>query len=415
MSSVPFQCRPIYFAALAVCLFTFFALPSWAGEFSKSSELSLPDAINLAIANNPELASYRHQISACDAEKRIALRLPNPTAEMSADEIGGKSDARASFWIKQPLLINGQRDSEISAASYREEKSLQEALSKEREILYRVKNSFYKVLLAQQRARLAEESLGLAQEVQRVAKLRYQAQASSEMDLLRSEVEVEASRIQAENARKNIQLAQFELMKGIGKEAMNCPSLTPFEPPTPAPLDSLLSRLPAENPSLRAAAANRRAAEAEGKGKLSNPEVGLGLVRRIELGDNLLSASIGWPLPFFGINEENERGQALVEKAKAEEASMKNEILLSLRQGYAEYQSFLKTTKLYREKMIPTSEEAFKRMSLSYRYGRVSYLDLLESRRRLIETKSSLFDARERLAEAAFRIESLFFDKETLR
>ena len=411
--------RSNYFAALAICLF---ALPSWAGEFPKSSRLSLPEAIRLGLANNPELASYRHQIAVLEAGKRIAARLPNPTAEAAFDEIGGKSDSRASFWLKQSLLVNGQRDAEISNASHREEGAVQEALSKERTIRYRIKNSFYKVLMAQQRARLFEESLELAREVQRVAKLRYQAQASSEMDLLRSDVEVEASRIQAETGRKNIQLAQFELLKEIGNEAMNgsCPLLVPFEPVAPAPLDALLFRLPAENPSLRAAAANRRAAEAEWNqakaGKFSNPEVGLGVIRRLELGDNLLSASIGYPLPFFARNrEESERGEALFEKSKAEEASLKNELSLSLRQGYAEYQSFLKNAGLYREKMIPTSEEAFKRMNLSYRYGRIPYLDLLESRRRLIEAKSSLLDARERLAEAAFRIDSLFNDMETQR
>lgn len=392
-------------ALLAGCLF--------AGIPAQASTLTLNEALRLAVQKNPEIRASRASVQASRAERAIASRLPNPTAEAEAEEIGGKDDARASFWIRQSLLLNGQKSHEMKAAEQREEWAKWEAQAKTNDILLRVKSAYSSACFAKQREDLAGESLSLSTEVARAARARFQAAAGSEMDALRAEAEVEKSRIEAEAFGRETAKQRMELAIAVGDPSLATAILTPSDPPRPAPLEALLSRLPQENPQIQAARQLRLAAEAEHAeaqaGVFANPEIGLGIVRRVELRDTLLSTSIGWHLPLFGRNQEEiERGRAWLEKARAEETSRQAENALLLRQRISDYQSQERTVRLYREKLLATAEEAFRKASLSYRLGRASYLDLLEAKRQRTEAKLGLLEAKERQALSAYAIEALF-------
>lgn len=399
-------------ALLAGCLFL--------GIPAQASTLTLNEALHLAVQKNPEIQAARAAVQASQAEHSILSRLPNPTAEAEAEEIGGKDDTRASFWIRQPLLLNGQRTHELKAAERREERAKWETQAKINEVLFQVRSAFSSACFAKQREELAKETLGLSTEVARAARTRFQAAAGSEMDALRAEAEVEKSRIEAEAFGRETLKRRMELAIAVGEPTLASMTLLPSDPPRPASLDSidsLLARLPRENPKLLAARESCLAAEAEHSqaraGVFANPEVGVGVVRRIELRDTLLSTSIGWPLPLFGRNQEEiERGEALLEQAQAEETACRNETALLLRQRVSDYLSQERTVRLYRENLLATAEEAFRKASLSYRLGRASYLDLLEAKRQRTEANLGLLEARERQTLSAYAIESLFTESQ---
>lgn len=380
---------------------------------------TLDEAMRIALEKNPELVAVRQQIKVSAAERKLASRLPNPIAEANAEELGSQADSKASFWLRQQLPLNGQRAQEMRVADLKSQLADQAVIVKSQEIVYLVKAAFAKVLQAQDMADNASQSLALAKEVERVAQARQDAQLATSADVLRAEAESEKCRIEAEQAVKEKARALFELANTLGVDVLGEVSLKAPRLASPMALESLLKRLD-EAPALAEARLKTQIAEAEYQGaiasQMANPEIGIGYIRKLDQGENLIGTSIGWPLPLFGRNQEEiERAQALVGMASAQEKAARQVLALRLRQYYSEYQSHGRMVALHRNKLIPAAQEAFRQLTVSYRYGRLGYLDLLDAKRRLIDARSGLLQAKAQQTLSLYQIESLFAPQEIMR
>jgi len=78
-------------------------------------ELTLEDAVSLALQHNPLLAAGTQALSAADARVVQAGLLPNPELEIEVENFGGSADlggfesAESTAVISQPILLGGKR------------------------------------------------------------------------------------------------------------------------------------------------------------------------------------------------------------------------------------------------------------------------------------------------------------------
>ena len=80
-----------------------------------SGEITLEEAVSLALQHNPLLAAGTQALSAADARVVQAGLLPNPELEIEVENFGGSADlggleyAESTAVISQPILLGGKR------------------------------------------------------------------------------------------------------------------------------------------------------------------------------------------------------------------------------------------------------------------------------------------------------------------
>ncbi|WP_164709057.1 TolC family protein, partial [Pseudomonas viridiflava] len=78
--------------------------------------LSLPQAIEAAFAENPDLAAARWEIGVAEGERQQAGLMPNPVASWEAEDT--RSETRTTtVMLSQALELGGKRGARIEAAS----------------------------------------------------------------------------------------------------------------------------------------------------------------------------------------------------------------------------------------------------------------------------------------------------------
>ena len=80
------------------------------------AELTLPQALQLALAHNPELAAVAAEIRIKDGDRRQAGLRPNPELSLELENFAGQGELRgadgaeATLQLSQLLELGGKRD-----------------------------------------------------------------------------------------------------------------------------------------------------------------------------------------------------------------------------------------------------------------------------------------------------------------
>lgn len=138
-------------------------LASVALEQARAAEaLSLDQALQTAVANNPELAAARWDVEIAQGARQQAGLIPNPVLTLDAEDT--RRDSRTTaIKLSQTLELGGKRGARIDVAS-RGQDAVDLELERRRNLLRAdVIEAFYAALRAQERSQLAERSLALAE------------------------------------------------------------------------------------------------------------------------------------------------------------------------------------------------------------------------------------------------------------
>lgn len=219
--------------AFKIILITILLFP--LGIFAQKLRLTLTDALNIALKNNPDLQISRLEI--LKAERKISEVYSEsliPTLTLSSRytrsimkqtinifgqniEVGSDNSLITVIDISEPIPILGTPVfTGVRIAKYY--KILQEENTKlvENKIQSDVKKSFYNLLLLKEIAKLNKQSLENSEENLKVIEARYRAGVALEYDYLRAKVQTESLKPQLIQSENNLLIAKKYFKNTLG-------------------------------------------------------------------------------------------------------------------------------------------------------------------------------------------------------
>jgi len=187
----------------------FFLVGFFSARAQTPEELSLSQVIDVAILNNPIIQKARREIEAANARVLQAGRIPNPELGINWNESSsiikpGNANER-DISVIQSVEFPTKRSNRIDVASADKELA---QLRLDRTILLvtsHVKRSYYDLVLSLKIAENLDKQLVLLKDFQQILTARYQAGASSYLDVVRAKVELTRLRndiIEAQRAKQ---------------------------------------------------------------------------------------------------------------------------------------------------------------------------------------------------------------------
>lgn len=367
-------------------------------------ELTLRDALALALQRNPELAAFTKERSATEAAVLQAGALPNPVLDITGDNLRNARKAEAgdrttTIQIGQLLELGGKRAARIRAAEASRDLAGWDYEAKRIEIVSVVAQRFVDVLAAQQRQTLAEEALALARQVSDAVARRVQAGKVSPVEETKARLAEASAEVELEQAKREGVAAR----KVLG--ALWADPSPRFENAV-GDLDKTLS-LPAyeqlaervrDNPDLARWSSEmaRRQAGVDAEKAKAVPDVTVtaGVARFSQFDDRAYTVGISLPLPLFnrnrgGILEASRR----LDKASDELHVAEVRVLTDLARAYQRLAAIDKEIETLRTKLLPGAQSAFDAAAKGYQLGKFGFLDVLDAQRTLFQTRTQYLRA----------------------
>jgi len=373
---------------------------------AEEAPLTFQSALDLALANNLDLAAARRGRAVREAEVRAAGQHPNPDLvfESTKDTPHQMLSLDIPFepW-KRSARIDLARE-ELSLADVDDAAAVQ-ALRRS------VRMAFYGLLAADEGASLATSMWEVAGRVREVAQARFEEGAAPRIDVMAADLGLARARADLELARSARLSAQAEL-NGV----LNRPPTQPLAvagdtaegAPLP-PVDKALARAAAANAELRAAERevvieDRRLGLLKAE-RLPTPVFSVGAVfnapGEFDVG---YRAGLSLAVPVFDRNQ----GQIAGSLARGNQARLRRDALrrsVEARAFAAHARALAQRAQVaaYRETLLPTATTIESLAEEAYRLGRSPVLAVFEAQRTLRDTKveylSSLLSLQSALAD----------------
>ena len=367
--------------------------------------ISLQQALDLALAHNPELAASAWEVGAAGARTLQASLRPNPEFELEVEEFGGTGEtsgfdaATSTFALGQQIELGRKRLKRTKVAGIERRLAEWDYEAKRLEVLAETTVAFVEVLAAQEKLKLAKETVALAERTLGAVSERVKAGKVSPLDKMQAEVALSTSRVELERTRDELHAARETLP---GKWGASEPTFERAAGDLEAvgevpPLERLLE-LASANPAVArwGEELHLRKARLSLERARRTPDLGVraGIQRLAESEDTAFMVGVSIPLPLFDRNQgrilEAERELAGAhEKRRAAEVRSGT----ALRRAYRELCSARREAVSLRDEVLPAARRAFDAAHEGYQRGKFGYLDMLGAQKALFEVRQSSLEA----------------------
>ena len=370
-------------------------------------KLTLREAIDAALAGNPELAASAYEIEAQDARTRQAALTPSIGLGVEAENLLGTGDfdgvdeAELTLALSSVIELGGKADARIAAS-----RASRDALDTERmvlqlDVLAEVARRFVDVAAAEQRLDVAKRSAELSAQTVAGAKRRVDAAKSPHVELDRALIAMDRTRLEQGRAIAVLDSARRQLTATWGNAAAAAEAKLEngvyadlFAMPVVGDFAALRERLTASPDFLRFASESRvRAAELRVATTLQRPDVTVGIgIRHLQSPDDqAFVGSISIPLASArradGHIAEARAKLALTDAerrvAETKASATLYELVRLLEQAVLEVDTL-------KSDVAPRSEEALRETGYAYERGRYSYLELVDAQREYLSVQDAL-------------------------
>jgi cobalt-zinc-cadmium efflux system outer membrane protein len=359
-------------------------------------DLTLAQAMRLALENNTALRLARREIDAQSGALMQAGARPNP--EFSVMQENFRSTSRTTTaQISQPIELAGKRHYRVEAGEAAQRVATLDAQTSEATVRSEVVARYFETLAAAELVTLSAETAKIAQETHVAAQRRVQAGKVSPVDEGRARIAADNAQIELSTAEAALKRARARLSQAIGIGEAELPRQLSGDldalPQLP-PWASLVGALEG-TPALRAASEeiNRRSALArlESAQRVPDVSVTFGLKRVTDGGrtDNQAVVGLSIPLPIF----DTRRGASMEAAQRAEMArdayvGVRRQQQATLQGAYAEYTATREATLRLRDQILPQAQSAYDATRRGFLLGKFGFLDVLDAQRTLSQARS---------------------------
>jgi len=368
----------------------------------KASEqkITLQEAVDTALNNNPNLKVFKYEISSFEKIKIQAGLIPNTETELEAEDfLGGKelSGIKGSQYTisgSQLFELGGKRSSRVNLA----EKEINSAQGNyeliKLDVLAQVKSAFFHLYQIHHQITLQQKFIQINEDILKTISERVKAGRTSPAEESKVKVALINSRIEFQRLQRNYSSAQTRLNSLLGTTGKNLvPSTDLFEKLfVPPKKEDILEDL--ENiPSIKNLGneTNFRKAQLELEESQAVPDLtaSVGVRYLNELKTNSFVAGISIPLPIFNRNQGNiQSAEVRIQQMDEIINSQKLSVISSLNTSFNNLLSAYNSAVQLRENILPESEKAYEITRQGYLQGRFAFIDLLDAQRTLFDAQA---------------------------
>jgi outer membrane protein TolC len=381
----------VLFSLMAVTADAETTLPAEA----PSQAVTLEQLIQGALRKSPGLQAKRRTYEAAQA-RVIAAWLPNDP-EVGVDlegqselfKFSGRSDDEymVSQTIPFPtkLLLRGQMAMRESQTAYQQYKEA------ERDVIWHIEQPYYELYLARTTLAALEAVRDLLGRTVATVQAGYEANAASQQDLLKANIELAKVDVDIFNVKQQAHLAEAHFSHILNEPLETRYAITPTVSRSlpvwsHAELEQLALKI---RPELQAVALGIR--QAKTSRLLAATSWLPDITGRIETrrfrgqGGSEYDTFVGVTVPVWsllkGVGGEWRSAARQVEAAEALYHEVKNEVLLAIHEAYAKVQSADYAVKVYERTVLPQAKQQVEVAFASYEAGRSDVLHLIDAQR----------------------------------
>lgn len=406
-------------------LFVLFAtvlLPLYVYGQTETKKLSLNEAIEFGLKNNPEVKSATENISASKGRFWSGISLPQPEVGVSyeyAPVNGSLSNySERTFEVRQSFEFPSNYFLKGSKFNKEEEIAVYKLNLTERSVINQVKTSYYKVLAKQYQVKSAEENLAISEDFFKKAEIRQNVGEGTNLERLTAKVQYSEARINIEVAKNELTtaLAELNYALGFGKQSYDSnfgltDSLVFVD--HKISLEQIYKSFEETNPQIKIAELNYGVASVEKGLAWSSllPNINLAYFKQTRDGNTgYYGASFGISVPLWLMFDQRGKIQEAVANQSISESELqltKNEVALKLKTVFTDHENNLKQVNLYVNDILPQAEEIYRTAIKSYDAGELTYLEYLQAKQTLINSRNNYINALFNHYQSVFRIEEL--------
>lgn len=391
------------------------------GSKPSSTQITLDQAITLALANSPTLLATRTTVPQSQAQEITAGLRPNPVLSWDALFVPIFSPGNFSenfvnnvqqFDIGVGYLIERghKRQARLQAARDATAVTKAQVYDAERTLSFNVAQQFINALLAKSNLQFAQQDLASFQETVNISQERYKAGDISEGDLLK--IKIQLLQFQTDVASAQIAKAQAlgSLRQLIGFHAVprdyDVAGDLVFQPLTMGPED-LQARALRERPDLKAAqqgvtAAGSQVVLAKANGK---QDLNTSFTFSHVSGASSGSVAFSIPLAIFDRNQgEIARTRFALTQAQLNEKAAEETVVTDVGNSYEATKTNQQIVELYLSGYLNQAQQSRDISDYAYRRGAATLLDLLDAER---SYRSTQLAYRQSLATYMLSLEQL--------
>lgn len=374
--------------------------------------LTLNEAIRLAQDNNPEVRALATDVGAATARLGGAALLlqSNPTMAVEAGSrhqrsLGG--GVEYSIQVLQQVEVAGQRGIRIDAASAALDATHARLQALRVDVTAQVRESFGRVVAADQRVRLSAEALAIAQQGVDAVDERFRAGAIPLLELNTARVELgRATRARADAQRRHSEaVASLRLLLGLDPSAT---FTAQSELRTDTPLENtaeLLAQALANRGEIAEARRALDSAKAEAslaaRAWIPSPRIGASYRYEQDTDTNIVLGVVQFELPAFNRNGAARgvtaaRVDQLAVALTATDRRIQQEVLTARDRVEAARAA----ADGYAGDVVRAMQQNMELVTESYRAGKIEFLELVVIRRQAVEARGEYIDVLEELNAA---------------
>lgn len=374
-----------------ICALLIITIPVAATERPTRS-ISLPLALQRALAANPRLTAAERDIGIAGGLRIQAGALPNPDVSFELDNALGSGpykgarSAETTLQLSQLVELGGKREARLAAGEAGVGSAVWQRRATRLEVLSETAIAFITIISAQRRIEIFDEQIASFDQLIPLLERRVQEGASSPAETLRAQVAADLFRVERERAKTQLATARRDLAILMGDSSPRFGTAVGRlanvgQPPS---FQAVVNAIEA-NPQLMrwtAVTAQRNAELLIARLKaIPDVRIAAGWRHYQDTNDNAVRLGVSIPLPIFDQNTGNIiAAQESLAKTNAERAINKLVLISIAGRAYDALTGALAELKLLRSSVIPNARKASETVSSGYTQGRFTLLELLDVR-----------------------------------
>jgi outer membrane protein, heavy metal efflux system len=373
-------------------------IPRTGNSSSAVPLITLDEAIQFALANNPSLKASRTQIDQSQAQEITAKLRPNPTLSGDSQflpifhpsEFNSETlDTLTQFDIGVGYLFErgGKRKRRLQAAQDATAVTRSQVADAERALSFNVAQEFINALLAKSNLNFATMDLESFQQTVNISQERYKAGDISEGDLLRIKLQLLTFQTDVAQAKVAKVQALINLRQLVGYSSIprdyDVAGDLEFEPLRAGPED-LQAKALSERPDLRAARQGQIAAKSQIALARANAKQDLSASVNFShvSGSGTTSWFLSMPLPIFDRNQgEIKRTMFAAQQSSFTATSAEEGVMTDVRNAWEAATSNQEVVGLYTSGYLKQAQDSREITGYAYKGGAATLLDLLDAER----------------------------------
>lgn len=365
---------------------------------ASSKTLSLREALDSALARNPELAAARYELEATEGARQQSSAFPNPSIGFDVEDTR-RATRTTTVTLSQPIELGGKRAARMAVADRSRDVAEAQFVAQTAAVRSAVTAAFFDALVAQERVTLAENSLALAEGASGAASKRVLAGKISPVDETKARVAESGVRLELLQARSDLRSALHALRAATGAPAGTFDSVTGAALDMPSSISEVemaqkLSTAPAIRQAQRDSERFAALAEVERARGVPDLTVSVGAKRDNEAGRNMAVLGVSMPIPIFDANrgaqlEALRRQDKAVADARAVSIRVETEALQARERMLA---ARAEVESLQRD-VLPGAQGAYDAAVKGFDLGKFGFLDVLDAQRTLLSAKGQYLRA----------------------